>query len=89
MYGNNHQSYYRPYKPGIESDDDEEDESAGSTDYDSDDSMRSSVGPKALVRAAGISLTDLKQQLDYGVDRINKNVDFAYYDPPPPTCNMN
>jgi hypothetical protein len=84
MYGNTHLSYYRPYKP-----DEESDIESGSTDYDSDYSTTSSEGPKGLVKAAGISLIDVKQQLDYGVRRINKNVDFAYYDPPPPTSNIN
>jgi hypothetical protein len=84
MYGNNHLSYYRPYKEDRESDIE-----SGSTDYDSDYSTSSSQGPKGLVKAAGISLTNVKEQLDYGVDRINKNVDFAYYDPPPATSNIN
>ena len=77
-------AYYRPYNSDTESD---EDEDSASSDYDSDGSIIS-VGPKALVMAAGMSLITDKQKLEFGVDQISKHVDYSMFEPAPITSNI-
>jgi len=82
MYGGYQPSYYRPYRS------DSEDES----DTDSTTSTTSTnefdyTSPMALIKAAGIPLSNARVQLDYGVNYIEKHFGYAEYIPPPPNSN--
>lgn len=75
-------SYYRPYRS------DSEDES----DTDSTTSTTSTnefdyTSPMALIKAAGIPLSNARLQLDYGVNYVDKYLPYAEYIPPPPNSN--
>ena len=96
MYGNNNyqrQSYYRPYSSDSEERATDSDTESTTTTTDSEWSTTSSYdpefsSPKALIKAAGIPLNTVKEQLDFGVDQISKHTNYAYYEPPPPGSNI-
>ena len=76
MYGGDNYkiapSYYRPYKSDSDLEDEEDDESKSTTTNESEYSSTSShepdySSPKALVKAAGISLHTTPQQLKYDI----------------------
>jgi hypothetical protein len=84
-------SYYRPYSSDSESDSASDSDTASTTTgTDSDWSSTASYPPepKSLIKAAGIPLNTVKEQLEFGVDQISKHTNYAYYEPPPPGSNI-
>jgi len=82
MYGSrkyNDPSYYRPYKSDTE-DEDDETRSTDSSSLSSSSSSSFYVSPKDLVKPAGISLTNTTKQLEYGVNKLSRNVDYSFFE---------
>lgn len=73
-------SYYRPYSSDDELSDTESTTSTDSSELDF-------TSPLALIKAAGISLSNTTQQLKYGVDYVSRSLGYGEYIPPPPNSN--
>ena len=91
MYGGYQPSYYRPYR----SDSEDESDTYSTTSSTSSRITTSTTSsdefdyrsPMALIKAAGIPLSNTRIQLDYGVNYIEKHFGYAEYIPPPPNSN--
>ena len=90
MYGGYQPSYYRPYR----SDSEDEADTYSTTSSTSSRITTSTTddfdyrSPMALIKAAGIPLSNSRIQLEYGVNYIEKNLGYAEYIPPPPNSNI-
>lgn len=74
-------SYYRPYSSDDELSDTESTTSTDSSELDF-------TSPLALIKAAGISLSNTTQQIKYGVDYVSRSLGYDEYIPPPPNSNI-